>query len=534
MSKAQKNKVKLNSLPSITDFGAVGVGDESAAANAMISATNSLRVPPGFTLTCKNIQLFNNTTVFVEGALKLPNACSDYDRLLYADQKTGITISAKEIDGNYSNQSGNIGTHLIYLTRCTDSVVDIDYVHDHYIGGGAPLPSIDGFRNASTGAIWLYRCIRPVVNIRLLAHWGREGFYLEECTKADATVGHCQAHPTRNTEYSGIQVSGVGSRLHRASVDFAGASGIGFDVIDGALSNVLVTRTRENHGVNFGHFGFPSSGSVASNIVVDGAWLDGIKVSSATVDLVVDNFTVKNVGRYGISVSDNSLRGKFSSGVVQEAGQANIQVASTEIQTDNVRYSAIDARSLVLTVSSGSFVDGETVTSPGGKTATVRKALRNLTGNQATLLLTGVTGTFAVSDVVTGGTSGATGTVSLVSTPTQRLEQTGGIIADDVRLFPGTQDQIRFPDGTAIMTATAAVVIATPATLTNTVVNYSSNVVWANAPRVVAQVTSANSTGNYTITQVEASSTTTQLNLDVIASVAQTYGINVFAIGRWK
>lgn len=520
-------------LKSITDFGLVGDGsDESSKAIAMIAAHNYLYVPPNFTLVCKNIELFNGTRVICEGTLKLPDGCVDFDRLLFAANKTDIEIDVREIDGNYANQSGSIGTHLVYLTGCDDASVKVKYAHDHFVNSGAPMTSVDGIRNASSGAIFIEGSDTPEVQVGLLEGWGREGIYLLNCQNADVTVGHCQGKYT--TEYSGLQVSGQYNQVNRVSVDNAGASGVGFDTTDGVLNNVLSTNTREQHGVNFGHLGLPASRSVASNIVVDGCFVDGIKVSASTVDLTVDNFSVKNAGRYGISVSDSSVRGSFSSGVVSNSGQANIQVSETDIRTDNVKYDDLDPASITVTMSAGTFVAGETITAPGPKSATVRKVIRDLTNAEEILFLTGVSGSFAVSDVVTGGTSGAVGTVSVSSAPVQRLEQSGGRIVDEIRLFPGSQDQIRFPDGTAILTTAISVVVATAGTLTTVTTPYSSNVLWASAPRVVAQVASANSTGGYNMNQLESSSTATDLTLDVIASVAQTYGISVIAIGRWK
>lgn len=527
-------KDKLGESVSVKDFGAVGDGtDESSAAAAMIAAHNRLYVPAGFTLTCKNIALNTNTSVVVEGTLRLPSGCVDFDRLIHADSKTGISIKIKEIDGNYAGQSGSIGTHLVYLTNCPDAKVDVDYAHDHYIASGAAMTSVDGYRNTSTGAIWLYKCNRTQLNVGLLSGWGREGVYAQQCEKAEVHVGHCQGHATRNTEYSGVQVSGVGNRLLRASVDFAGASGVGFDTVAGVISNILSTNTRENHGVNFGHPGFPASGSVASNIVVDGAFVDGIKVSSSTVDLSIDNFSVRNAGRYGISVSDSSLRGKFSSGVFQNSGQANVQVSGTEIQTSNVRSAEFDTRSLSVDISAGSFVDGETITTTG-KSAVVRKVIRNLANTKQILLVNSVSGTFAATDAITGGTSGATGTVTAVNTPVQRLEQSSGVVAEDIRLFSGTQDQIRFPDGTAILIGSVAVAVATGGALETLSTNFSSNVKWASAPRIVAQVNSVNSTSGYTVDQIRVSASTTAFTIHLLASAAQTYGFTVIAIGRWK
>jgi hypothetical protein len=523
-------------LKSVTDFGALGSGaDESAAASAMIAAYNYLYVPSDFTLVAKNIALANDTVVICDGVLKLPSACSDFDRLIYGAGLTGVSIDVKEIDGNYAGQSGSIGTHLVYLTNCTDPSVKVRYVHDHYIASGATMPSVDGIRNSSSGAVFVYRGTRANVDIGLLEGWGREGVYLEECTYSDVELGFAKGHATRNTEYSGIQVSGTNNKLLRASVDFAGASAVGFDTAFGSISNIVATNTRENHGVNFGHTGWPASGSVASGIVVDGAYLDGIKVSASTVDLSIGDLSVKNAGRYGVSVSDSSVRGKLTNGVVTNSGQANIQVSATDIQPMNVRSSGLDTVTVEVTTTSGAFSDGEIVTASGGKSATVRKVIRNLSLTKQILFLTGVTGTFATTNVLTGSTSGAVGTAITVSTPVQYLEQASGtVMRDTSAYFSGSAgNQTRFSDGTAIMEISVAVA-GVAATTATTVTNYTSNVLWVSAPTVVVSLGSVSSTYNAVVHVLAATTSTTQLTTVLRTDTTQTYGLRVLAIGRWK
>ena len=524
---------KMRDTLDVRDYGATGSGaDESAAAIAMISAHNYLYVPPGFVLTMKNVGVFDGTEIICDGTLRLPNACSDFDRLIHGDGKSRVSIKIKELDGNAVGQSGNIGTHLIYLTNCPGAVVDVKYAHDHYIASGATMPSVDGIRNTSSGGVFLYRCHKSELKVGLLEGWGREGIFLSQCDDSVAVIGHVQGKGV--TEYSGVQVNGNRSKLLRASVDNAGASGVGFDVVDGIIENIISTNTREMHGVNFGHPGFPASGTRGSNIVVDGCFVDGIKVQSATIDISIDNFAVKNAGRYGISVSDSSVRGNFSDGIVTGSGQANIQVSGTEAKASNVRYSDFDARSLLVAMTSGAFVDGETITAPAGKSGVVRKVIKDLANQEEILFLSSVTGTFSAGDVITGGTSAATATISAVNTPVQRLEQTGGIFTDDARLFSGIQSQERFADGFAIMYATFACDVTIANTLQNFTTLFSSNVRWVAAPIATATVGSVSSSGGYTMSQLRALATTSQITINIDASLAQTYVIQVIAVGRWK
>jgi hypothetical protein len=530
---ARTAQSKLRERGSIRDFGAVGGGaDESAAAVAMIAAHNRLYVPPGFVLTMKNVEVFDNTEIICEGTLRLPDACSDFDRLIRGAGRSGVRIMCKDIDGNYAGQSGNIGTHLIYLVNCSNAVADIKMVRDHYIARGAAMTSVDGFRNTSSGAIFLYQCNKSVVTVGLIDGWGREAIYLLNCTKSEVTLGHAQGKYV--TEYSGVQVSGQNNSVNRASVDFAGASAVGFDTQYGFLSNVIATNTRENSGVNFGHTGYPATGSVAENIVVDGAFGIGISVLSASQDLSINNFSVQNTGDAGVQFSDSVVDGKLSNGSVAYPAQWNLVAGATaQIQTTNVKSSVRDAKTLLVDMVSGTFQTGETVTTATGS-AVVRRALRNLTVSQQRLFFASVTGTFSGAQAITGGTSGASGTINAVYTPAEYNETSGGLFIGDPRYFPGTGNQTRFPDGTAIYTWNRACVYTTAGTSQNFVQTFSSNILWASAPYITATVSSFDSTAAFIINHLVCAASTTQATISIQSDVNQTYGVALVAVGRWK
>lgn len=372
------------------------------------------------------------------------------------------------------------------------------------------------------------------VNVELLSGWGREGIYLLDCAHSNVRLGHAQGHATRNTEYSGVQVSGSYNTIDRASVDFCGASGVGFDTSNGTISNIISTNTREYHGVNFGHIGFPANNSVATNIVVDGATRSGIKVSSGTSDLTIDNFSVQNSGEYGISISDNSVRGKLTGGVVKNSGIANLQASISVVTAQNVRYVDIDQLVLAVSSASGLFLAGETITASGGKSAVVRRVVQGLSSTSQTLFLSSVVGVFAFANAITGGTSAATATVATVRVPVAKSEELGGRFIEDVFTSLGTQNQTRFPDGTAIAVGSVSVVVATGGTAVTVSTPWYSNVAWASAPRVVCQLSSISATNGYEITQMLASSTTSTFSLTVNATAAQTYTYQVMAIGKWR
>lgn len=525
---------KLDSIISILDKGAVldGSTDDSSAANKQITDHNILHIPAGSTAVLKNIELFDNTQVIIHGKVKLPSGCSDFDRMFYAANKTGIRIYINEIDGNYAGQSGNIGTHLIYLTGCTAPHVWVDYIHDHYIASGAPMTSVDGIRNTSSGPVFLQAATGGRVHVGRLENWGREGIYVLDSTGVEASVSRAVVG-VNNTEYSGIQVGGSFNKILHAYVEGSNGSGVGFDTADGVMTNVVVRNCRAQQGVNFGHPGRPASRSVASNIIVDGCYGNGIGIQSSSEDVVVSNFHVRNAGGYGISTSDSSTTSRFSNGVVENSGLANVNAAATEVTLANVDTAAKDVVMLTATTVSGTFTEGETVTASGGGSGTLRKYISNLTGAERKYFLSAGSGTW--TGTLTGGTSGATATITASSTPAEFSELTGGlVVVTGGRYHTGSSgNQVRFPDGTAIYTHTVSAAF-TAVTLGTITITYGSNVVWASAPVCSVTVSSAVSTSGYADQQLRATSTTSAMTISAKFDVTQTHGFNVLAVGRWK
>lgn len=517
----------------ILDYGTITGVNDSAAAIAMIADVNRLVIPSGVTAAVKNVELFNNTEVINKGILKLPDNCIDFDRMLHAAGKSGIVIKSKEIDGNAAGQSGSIGTHLVYLTNCPDAIVELSNWHDHYYSASATAPSVDGIRDTSTGGVFLYQCSNALVTIGLYDSWGREGVQLRDCTDSTLKIGHGQGGAT-GREYSGVQVSGRNNKLVRCSIDGAGASGVGFDTIDGVISNIISTNSRANHGINFGHPGFPSHGTVASNLVVDGAFRHGISVSAGTADLSISGFLVKNAGELGLNVSDSSLRAKFSNGSVETSAQYNVSVLDTTLSLYNSRFSLLDELSVRVDSAIGSFAVGETVTS-SGSTAVIRYVQPNLNGSQQILFLNSVVGTFTAPNSITGGTSAASGTIGLVSTPIAKRELGSGVVLEDGvnTSTGGLGTTVKFADGTMIHRNTVAVA-ATAATLASVATNYPATATWVTAPQVTTSISNVSSTDTFDIDRQSCSRTTTNYTIKLKATVTQTYSIDVISVGRWK
>jgi hypothetical protein len=422
------------------------------------------------------------------------------------------------------------------LTNCPDAFVRVAYAHDHYIASGALMPSPDGIRDTSTGAVFAYQCLRADVQVSRLRGWGREGVQLRLCDYARGAAG---AQGLYATEYSGIQMSGMYGELLWAVVDYAGASAVGFDMVNGVASNIVATNTRANHGLNMGHPGYPASGSVVNNLVVDGCLGMGISVAASSKDVAINNANVSYAGIAGGSFSDGSVDVRVSNSVFKFSAQYNLNASVTQVYCANVKSSEFGAKALKVSTVVGAFVEGETV-STGTGSATL---LRRVTGLSGTALMfpTAITGTFTAAQTITGGTSGATATITDVYTPVQRNESSGGRFVDTSRYYPGTVGQTKFDDGTAIAAYSFPCAHTTPGTEQLFHLAFSSNVLWVGDMSVAASIGSVSlpGTNTYTVDRLSAVTTLTTGNatgvdVQINASVAQTYAVRLLMIGRWK
>ena len=515
-------------------FGATYSGDESVIGQASLDVTGTLNVPYGKVFTCKNINVPDNAEINILGSAVLPGGAADFDKIFYGYSRSGIKFKAKELDGNISGQGGTLGTHLLYFIGCSDSNFDIDYAHDHYyVAGGSVGDTDGGNRGASAGAIYFKGAARVDLNVKLLSNWGREGVFLNECDDCNVTLGHAQGTES-GSQYSGVQVKGNRNNLHRASVDLAKASGIGFDTQDGFASNILSTNTRENHGLNFGHPGFPASRSAISNVVIDTSRVQGIQVSSGTDDLSISNFAVKNSGEYGLVVSDGSQSVRLSNGYISNSGLRNARAfgAGAVIHLDNTDISGLNERSVVANSIVGTFVEGETITT-ASSSGVVQAIISSATDR--VFLLDSVTGTFSTGETITGSTSGATATVASSAQPGTTSFDGGGLVFVDgyTAGSGGNQLVTKLPNGSALMTYFSEVT-ASANTDQSFTFPYGTLINWQENPVVQATITSASSTAGYTVERLEASSNTSEIALRLRTTVSQSYGISFFVIGRYS
>ncbi|MFZ4167684.1 hypothetical protein ACEV60_03305 [Enterobacter ludwigii] len=311
---------------SVADWLAVDGVDSSSQAQKMIDDTGMLIVPERFTLVAKNLNLSSAKKVIVKGKLKLPSGCVDFDRLLYAaGNNSGLSIYINELDGNKTGQSGQIGTHLVYLTNCQNVDFFAHYVHDHYYPRTfTTASSPDGIRNDGTGCLFFYQCHYSKFIVDRIESWGHEAFYIYKTNRSIAALGHAQGS-TLGDEYSGIQFSGDHNRLLYASVDKAGASSLSFDCRYSFAGKLISTNNRFFHGIGFGHAGLPTTNSVVESIFIDTTPQNGINFAAGTSGLRILSATVLNAGQYSVNQSDNAKDNSVSNFTFENpsVGQAN-------------------------------------------------------------------------------------------------------------------------------------------------------------------------------------------------------------------
>ena len=318
---------------SVADWLAVDGVDSSSQAQKMIDDTGMLIVPERFTLVAKNLNLSSAKKVIVKGKLKLPSGCVDFDRLLYAaGNNSGLSIYINELDGNKTGQSGQIGTHLVYLTNCQKVDFYAHYVHDHYYPRTfTTAPSPDGIRNDGAGCLFFYQCHYSKFIVDSIESWGHEAFYIYKTNRSIAALGHAQG-ATGDDSYSGIQFSGDYNRLLYASVDLASASGIGFDCRWSMAGKLISTNTQYFHGVNLGHAGLPTTGSVLESVYVNTCGQNGINFAAGSANTKVLSAYVNAASQSGVNQSDGA-----TGNVVNNATIVNCLVAQvTTFQTNLV------------------------------------------------------------------------------------------------------------------------------------------------------------------------------------------------------
>lgn len=140
MSKALKNKVKLNDVVSVRDLGAVGDGvtDDTAVIQSALDSGKSVYIPQG--------------TYLITAALQLKTT----SQMVYGDGQLSVLLTATDIETMYSSTSvfGVVLADLNFKNTVSEAITGPTHFHVHF-GTGASGCTIRncGFNTALTGSI---------------------------------------------------------------------------------------------------------------------------------------------------------------------------------------------------------------------------------------------------------------------------------------------------------------------------------------------------------------------------------------------
>lgn len=156
MSKALKNKVKLNDIVNVKDFGAVGDGvtDDTAAMTAAMAASTVVSVPAGTYKITSTLAVPNNTVLYGAGRgnTKLSHAFNG-DMMTLGDYAglSGLWLDGQ--GGTYTGQgvviNNGLGRQNIYNCRITNFNAACLYF---YSQGGTQCSVIDLIASQTNGA----------------------------------------------------------------------------------------------------------------------------------------------------------------------------------------------------------------------------------------------------------------------------------------------------------------------------------------------------------------------------------------------
>ena len=329
---------KMVEIKSVLDWGAIDGVESSAAAQAMVDDTGTLIVPVGFNLVAKNINLSSASEVYIYGKMTLPSNCDDFDRALYADgNKAGIKIFINEIDGNRGGQSGNIGTHLLYMTNCEYVNAYVKYAHDNYFSRSyTPVSAPDGKRQESAGCLFFYQCHNSQCIVDRIEHWGREGVFAYDSNRFVMALGHAQGRTDIvGDEYSGFQLSGAYNRLLYASVDNSQASGGSFDCVRSWAGPIIVSNNKYFGSIGMGHPGFPATDSVIESITSINSAGNGIQFVGNSTGNRVLSATIISPAAAGVSQSDGANNNKIDNFKIKDPGTAHVVAFNSTLHLTN-------------------------------------------------------------------------------------------------------------------------------------------------------------------------------------------------------
>lgn len=292
----------------VRKYGVTGSGDESSKVQAALDTGKTVKIPEGVTVYAKNLTPVDGQRIIIDGTVIMPASSSDGDCIFTGSlYSTGVKIyGTGTIDGNKANQTGAIQQRLVDFTTSSNCWIGGRLLFKKNYCPTSNGAGIDGYAVRIEGGT-----NNHIAGCRL-EDWGREGFFLEECSESSIT--RCTCYDNDGDSWSGVQVSGATSTKNQISSIFvynAGASGVGLDSTYSTVSDIIVDTVRFQNGLNLGHASKPASYSTVTNVVVKNltdnvnANSAGLSIVNGTTNVQVTNFICDGSTQRGINISSS-------------------------------------------------------------------------------------------------------------------------------------------------------------------------------------------------------------------------------------
>lgn len=297
----------------------IGTNSHSEAMTYALAANDFVHIPKGFTLTINPRVLPKDKHIRVDGVIEAAPSLTGEVVLLTVRSASHFTLDG---DGIISGNSDNCNASKVRLFRAEGC----NNVHIYGVTFKDNYMEEQGYSDMDGTVIVLRGSGHRVDGIKL-ENWGMEGLWLQSVTSStvsniSATSSYGEDNGTRCLNYSAVQVSGDGNTIHNVTSYNTGASAVGCDSTNSTVSDIKVKKVRYGNGLNLGHVGKVSTGTVVTNLTVSDI-LDPTSTNSAGLSIVN--------GSEDITVTCLYVKGSTQNGINLSAGGKNIRIVGAHL-----------------------------------------------------------------------------------------------------------------------------------------------------------------------------------------------------------
>lgn len=306
---------------------------------SLVSENSVVWIPPGVEIFARDIELPDDFTLVVDGALRMPPGSPDGSVILKKNGgRNARVVGRGEVDGNKTEQSGADVRHmLVHFVNVDSAEFSVSRCGGNYWPRVLPSTPVGG-------AVFFDQCPNSIMQNSKVTDYAREGFWMLMCDHSKmlnlTAIGG-------DDSWSGFQFSGSFNEASNWLSIGAGASSGSFDCMYSTINGWIGKDNRFANTVNFGHQGYPASYSVATNIISIGGddmgtgnTMNGINVGGSTVGLQLKNIQVEGSVSSGVNISDNSKQVSVAGAVIKNCGGYAITAFSNT--PDNYRVSNLE------------------------------------------------------------------------------------------------------------------------------------------------------------------------------------------------